>query len=130
MPEHNQDLRAGRRRLFVGNKLGQHSVLGVRSCQAVFCLETMLDAWQMQPLPKQSHAVVYAHLVPGLEVFRVLQGRSMQLLHNRTLYKVTYRHIGKFLILLFQSASRNINMSYLMVPVGIGAYLLGNIINR
>lgn len=80
MSKHNQNLRTGRRRLFIRNTMGKSTVLFARCLEAVLRFEAVLDQTDVRKNSKPLHEILYTHLVRGLDVFRMLPGRSLQLL--------------------------------------------------
>uniref|UniRef100_A0A453Z1X4 Uncharacterized protein n=1 Tax=Anopheles merus TaxID=30066 RepID=A0A453Z1X4_ANOME len=81
--QHGQDLPAGRGRLPDGDPVGQHAILFPRRPEAVLRVEALRQEGDLPAHPHQAHAVLYAHLVRGLDLFRLLPRRPLQLLRDQ-----------------------------------------------
>lgn len=60
--------------------MGQSAVLFAGGAEAVLRVEAVRLEGRVREDPAEVHAVLYAHLVRGLELRRVLPGRPVQLL--------------------------------------------------
>lgn len=102
MSEHNSYVWTRRRCLLDGNSLGQPAVLFTRRSQTVLCVETLLHQTIVPAYSQQIHAILHTYLVWGLDVFRMLPRRSLQLFCNReystmlTLWQFTWIYMFFF----------------------------------
>lgn len=58
----------------------KHSILGFWSTQTVLCLQELCYKEEVSSNSLKIYALLYTHLVRRLELFRMLLGRSLQLL--------------------------------------------------
>lgn len=78
--EYNQNVRTRRRCVSDGNSLGKSSVLHFGSIETILCFQAMLNQILVFKNSSKIYALLHSHLVRGLDMFRVLSRRPMQLL--------------------------------------------------